>query len=138
MKVITTTPLDTKTTAPHVHHSPTTAIPPSSTEDEAKIKFISALEKGVDKLLSRGHGRDRISEELLNEIANGCSPNENEVGDEYISYFIYGREWFATLSRTIHCGNPYIFVSVISNLPSLICILLLSQYRFFKQWNHLV
>ena len=80
MKVITTTPVDTKTTAPPVQHSPTTAIPPSSTEDEAKSKFISALEKGVDKLLSRGHGRDRISEELLNEIANGCSPNENEVG----------------------------------------------------------
>lgn len=82
MKVITTTPPDTKTTPPPVQHSPTTAIPPSSTEDEAKSKFISALEKGVDKLLSRGHGRDRISEELLNEIANGCSPNENEVGDE--------------------------------------------------------
>ena len=80
MKVITATPLDTKTTAPPVQHSPATAIPPSSTEDEAKSKFISALEKGVDKLLSRGHGRDRISEELLNEIANGCSPNENEVG----------------------------------------------------------
>ena len=54
-------------------------IPPSSTEEEAKTKFTNALTSGVDSLVLLGHGRDRVSIELLNEIANGFSPNEDEV-----------------------------------------------------------
>ena len=58
-------------------------IPPSSTEEEAKTKFTNALTSGVDSLVKRGHGRDRVSVELLNEIANGFSPNEDEVSCNY-------------------------------------------------------
>jgi len=55
-------------------------MPPSATEEEARTRFASALSRGVDALLERGHGRERASAELLNEIADGCSPNEDEVG----------------------------------------------------------
>ena len=54
-------------------------IPPSSTEEEAKTKFTNALTSGVDSLIATGKGLDRVSVELLNEIANGCSPSEDEV-----------------------------------------------------------
>mmetsp|Transcript_27310 Transcript_27310/g.51602 ORF Transcript_27310/g.51602 Transcript_27310/m.51602 type:complete len:93 (-) Transcript_27310:1015-1293(-) len=54
--------------------------PPSVSEEEAKTRFVSSLSNGVDTLLDLGHGRDRASAELLNEIADGCSPNEDEVG----------------------------------------------------------
>lgn len=33
----------------------------------------------MDTLLGRGHGRDRAASELLNEIADGCAPDEDEV-----------------------------------------------------------
>ncbi len=69
-----------------VQRQPRPAMPPSTTEDEARKRFVSALSTGVDKLLERGHGRDRASAELLNEIADGCSPDDNEVG---IYLFIY-------------------------------------------------
>lgn len=52
---------------------------PSDTEEEAKRRFNLALSKGVKSLLDKGHGRDRASTELLNEISNGCSPDEEEV-----------------------------------------------------------
>jgi len=54
-------------------------IPPSATEDVAKTRFAAALTSGVDTLLGRGHGRDRAASELLNEIADGCAPDEDEV-----------------------------------------------------------
>ena len=56
-----------------------TKFTPSNTEKEAKRRFMSTLENGVGKLLAQGNGRDRISTELLNEISNGCSPDETEV-----------------------------------------------------------
>eukprot|EP00571_Detonula_confervacea_P011375 CAMPEP_0172302956 /NCGR_PEP_ID=MMETSP1058-20130122/4589_1 /TAXON_ID=83371 /ORGANISM="Detonula confervacea, Strain CCMP 353" /LENGTH=302 /DNA_ID=CAMNT_0013013627 /DNA_START=28 /DNA_END=936 /DNA_ORIENTATION=+ len=55
------------------------SIPPSATDEVAKTRFASALSKGVDTLLGRGHGRERASAELLNEIADGCTPGEDEV-----------------------------------------------------------
>ena len=58
-------------------------IPPSSTEEEAKTKFTNALTSGVDSLVAKGHHYDCVSVELLNEIANGCSPNEDEVSCKY-------------------------------------------------------
>ena len=51
---------------------------PSATEDEAKTQY-AALEKGVTTLLERGYGRERVSNELMNEIADGCAPDEEEV-----------------------------------------------------------
>ena len=54
---------------------------PSATEEDAKSRFVSALANGVEALLERGHGRERASAELLSEIADGCSPpDEDEVG----------------------------------------------------------
>eukprot|EP00584_Thalassiosira_punctigera_P001238 CAMPEP_0172527094 /NCGR_PEP_ID=MMETSP1067-20121228/1862_1 /TAXON_ID=265564 ORGANISM="Thalassiosira punctigera, Strain Tpunct2005C2" /NCGR_SAMPLE_ID=MMETSP1067 /ASSEMBLY_ACC=CAM_ASM_000444 /LENGTH=293 /DNA_ID=CAMNT_0013310759 /DNA_START=84 /DNA_END=965 /DNA_ORIENTATION=+ len=58
---------------------PRKSFPPSATEEEAKTRFSSALTEGVDTLLERGHGRERASAELLNEIADGCSPDEDEI-----------------------------------------------------------
>ncbi|KAL7530632.1 hypothetical protein ACHAXR_003606 [Thalassiosira sp. AJA248-18] len=55
------------------------SFPHSATEEEAKTRFVSALTKGVDTLLDRGHGRERAAAELLNEIADGCSPDEDEI-----------------------------------------------------------
>ena len=52
---------------------------PPATEEEAKRRFYLALTEGVETLFEQGHGRDRVSTELLNEIANGCSPDEEEV-----------------------------------------------------------
>ena len=52
---------------------------PSATEDEAKTRYAVALEKGVTTLLERGYGRERVSNELMNEIADGCAPDEEEV-----------------------------------------------------------
>ena len=54
-------------------------VAPSATEDEAKTRYAVALEKGVTTLLERGYGRERVSNELMNEIANGCAPDEEEV-----------------------------------------------------------
>lgn len=51
----------------------------SASEAEAKTRFVSALNKGVDTLLDRCHGRERASAELLTEIADGCSPDEDEI-----------------------------------------------------------
>lgn len=56
-----------------------TKFTPSTTEEEAKIRFVKSLENGVGKLVAQGNGRDRISTQLLNEIANGCSPDETEI-----------------------------------------------------------
>lgn len=53
--------------------------PPSATEEEAKTRFVSALGRGVDTLLGLGHGRERASAELLREISDGCTPDEDEV-----------------------------------------------------------
>lgn len=61
--------------------------PPSSSEDEAKSRFVSALSSGVHSLIARGHGRARASAALLNEISDGCSPDEDEVG---IMFLIFG------------------------------------------------
>ena len=61
--------------------TPRKFVPPSATEEEAKNRFVSAITKGVGTLLDRGHGRERASAELLSEIADGCSPDEDEVGN---------------------------------------------------------
>lgn len=50
---------------------------PSSSEVEAKSRFVLALNKGVDLLLDLGHGRERASTELLTAI--GSSPDESEI-----------------------------------------------------------
>ena len=53
---------------------------PSSTEGEAKFRFVSALKHGVDELMrNHGHGRGRASAEILRELADGSSPSEDEV-----------------------------------------------------------
>jgi len=72
----TTAPLSEAATSQKTNH---TKFTPSTTEEEAKIRFRNQLQNGVDKLLAQGNGRDRISTQLLNEIANGCSPDETEV-----------------------------------------------------------
>jgi len=72
----TATPLSESATSQKTNH---TEFTPSTTEEEAKIRFRNILQNGVDKLLAQGNGRDRISTQLLNEIANGCSPDETEV-----------------------------------------------------------
>lgn len=54
-------------------------VAPSATEDEAKTRYAVALEKGVTTLLQRGYGRERVSNELMNVIADGCAPDEEEV-----------------------------------------------------------
>jgi hypothetical protein len=52
---------------------------PSVSEDEAKTRFNASVAAGIDFLMYRGMGRDRASRELLNMIADGCSPDEEEV-----------------------------------------------------------
>jgi hypothetical protein len=52
---------------------------PSSSVQEAKSRFASALSSGVDTLVSLGHGRDRARKQVLSEIAGGCSADEEEV-----------------------------------------------------------
>lgn len=54
-------------------------VAPSATEVEAKTRYAVALGKGVTTLLERGYGRERVSNELMNEIADGCAPDEEEV-----------------------------------------------------------
>lgn len=59
------------------------SFPPSSSEEEARTRFVSALTDGVDVLMRHhGHGRDRACADLLREIADGCSPDENEVSHQ--------------------------------------------------------
>jgi len=52
---------------------------PSVSEDEAKTRFTASVAEGIDFLMRRGMGRDRASRELLNMIADGCSPDEEEI-----------------------------------------------------------
>lgn len=52
---------------------------PSSTVQEAKSRFASALTSGVDTLVRLGHGRERAAKQVLSEIAGGCSADEEEV-----------------------------------------------------------
>lgn len=71
---------------------PVNSLTPSATEAEAKKRFVSALTKGVETLSRRGHGWERASAELLNEIADGCSPDEDEVSFLYLFLFhVVGR-----------------------------------------------
>jgi hypothetical protein len=51
----------------------------STSEDEAKKRFNASVAAGIDFFVHRGMGRDRASRELLNIIADGCSPDEEEV-----------------------------------------------------------
>mmetsp|Transcript_39962 Transcript_39962/g.83930 ORF Transcript_39962/g.83930 Transcript_39962/m.83930 type:complete len:289 (+) Transcript_39962:94-960(+) len=59
--------------------TPRRSIPPSASPGEAKGRFVSALANGVDALLDRGRGRERASAEILSEIADGCTPDEDEI-----------------------------------------------------------
>ena len=52
---------------------------PSTTMQEAKHRFASAISTGMDKLIRLGHGRERAAKQVLREIAGGCSPDEDEV-----------------------------------------------------------
>ena len=52
---------------------------PSASENEAKSRFATSVTACVEMLMHRGMGRDRASRELLNEISDGCSPDEEEV-----------------------------------------------------------
>lgn len=65
------------------------SLPPSATEEEAKSRFVTALTEGIDVAQKRGHGRERASAELLTEIADGCSPDEDEVGN-IVLFFAWG------------------------------------------------
>lgn len=84
MTAIKTTPSsppnDEASSQDGVRSAPVPDMPPSATEEEAKTRYASALSKGVRTLLERGQGRERASVELLNEIADGCAPDEEEVG----------------------------------------------------------
>lgn len=52
---------------------------PSSSVQEAKSRFASALSNGIDKLVRLGHGRERAAKQVLSEIARGCSADDEEV-----------------------------------------------------------
>lgn len=79
---------------------------PSTTEEEAKNRFVDQLQNGVDKLLAKGNGRDRISTQLLNEIADGCSPDETEV-----CYYLYVLclWWCFGMISVVFLSSPYSF-----------------------------
>ncbi|KAL3810598.1 hypothetical protein ACHAXA_002462 [Cyclostephanos tholiformis] len=79
MTAIKTTPTDKASYQDGVLSATVLDIPPSATEEDAKTRYISALSKGVNTLLGRGHGRERASTQLLNEIAHGCAPDEDEI-----------------------------------------------------------
>ncbi|KAL3768239.1 hypothetical protein ACHAW5_003002 [Stephanodiscus triporus] len=72
-------PNDEASSQDGVRSAPVPGLPPSATEEEAKTRYTSALSKGVRTLLERGQGRERASVELLNEIADGCAPDEEEI-----------------------------------------------------------
>lgn len=55
------------------------SFPPSASEEEAKTRFASALSEGVAALSDRGHGLERASAELLGELTDACSPDEDEI-----------------------------------------------------------
>ena len=57
---------------------------PSASEEEAKTRFTTSVAAGVDFLMCRGVGREQASRELLNIVANGCSPDEEEVSNHEI------------------------------------------------------
>jgi hypothetical protein len=59
---------------------------PSSTVEEAKSRFATAVSNSVDRLMCMGHGRERASAEVLNEIADGSSPDEAEVRSFAVCY----------------------------------------------------
>ena len=59
---------------------------PSVSEDEAKTRFTTSVAEGIDFLMRLGMGRDRASREILNMIADGCSPDEDEVSYSYVMY----------------------------------------------------
>ena len=61
---------------------------PSASEEEAKTRFTTSVAAGVDFLMCRGVGREQASRELLNIVANGCSPDEEEVSYSYVVYFV--------------------------------------------------
>mmetsp|Transcript_26810 Transcript_26810/g.54780 ORF Transcript_26810/g.54780 Transcript_26810/m.54780 type:complete len:125 (-) Transcript_26810:854-1228(-) len=62
---------------------------PSISAKEAHARFFSAVSEGVDMLVrEHGHGRDRATENLLNEFADGCSPSEQEVRHKNFSQFL--------------------------------------------------
>eukprot|EP00573_Skeletonema_grethae_P006443 CAMPEP_0201695518 /NCGR_PEP_ID=MMETSP0578-20130828/7426_1 /ASSEMBLY_ACC=CAM_ASM_000663 /TAXON_ID=267565 /ORGANISM="Skeletonema grethea, Strain CCMP 1804" /LENGTH=263 /DNA_ID=CAMNT_0048181365 /DNA_START=49 /DNA_END=840 /DNA_ORIENTATION=+ len=67
-----TPPIDGETSQPE-------PFVPSVSEDEAKTRFTASVAEGVDFLMRRGMGRERASRELLNMIADGCSPDEEEI-----------------------------------------------------------
>ncbi len=71
-KATETTPVNDETSQPE-------SFVPSVSEDEAKTRFTASVAEGIDFLMRRGMGRDRASRELLNMIADGCSPDEEEV-----------------------------------------------------------
>ena len=52
---------------------------PSSTVEEAKSRFASAISSGVDKLTRLGHGRERAVTQILSEVSDGCVPVDDEV-----------------------------------------------------------
>ncbi|KAL3779426.1 hypothetical protein HJC23_000528 [Cyclotella cryptica] len=57
----------------------TSVFSPSSTVEEAKSRFAMAVSSGVEAVMRFGHGIDRASVEILNEIADGCPPDDEEV-----------------------------------------------------------
>ena len=88
--IIKATPTDKASTQGGARSAPVPEIPPSATEEEAKTRLDSALSKGVHTLLERGHGRERASTELLNEISDGGAPDEEEVGHGVCLFFSRG------------------------------------------------
>ncbi len=67
-------------------------VPPSASEEEAHARFISAVSDGVDTLMREyGYGRDRATENLLDDISDGCSPPEEEVRRKFPQFLMHLR-----------------------------------------------
>jgi hypothetical protein len=146
MTAIKATPTDKASTQDGVRSAPVPDIPPSALEEEAKTRLVSALSKGVHTLVERGHGRERASTELLNEIADGCAPDEEEVGHSVCLLFSRGRG--RRRIRFVISHDPFLrrrhrpsrqFWPATQSTPLEECILLTTPFfvvhRFFKPWK---
>lgn len=72
----------------HAEKSRPDSFVPSSSEEEAKTRFTTSVAAGVDFLICRGVGREQASRELLNMVADGCSPDEEEVSNHEIMIWL--------------------------------------------------
>lgn len=99
---------------------------PSSSEVEAKSRFVLALNKGVDLLLDLGHGRERASTELLTAI--GSSPDESEVSKQVGHRFENSRR-LADRERRCRLG-------LAAQLAVCVFLLVCNVFLFMSQNKH--